>query len=432
MYKIGVVGLHSSIALVLELTEEYREEYEFISLSYESPEEVIEIMQENNAHVHAWLFTGPLPYEIAKKNSLSDKIMVPIPATESGLYKSFLEMIYEQGTVIEKLSIDTMTVNNISDEAWAQLSLPLPKIYTKIFDLEVDMRELYDFHVQLWNDGKIDGVLTCFPAVCEALREQGIPAYRMSMSRMEIRYTLQILSEKVKAAYFKDTQIGVEIIEIEYFSKVVEEMKTPYHLMYLELRLKELLIQLGEKINGSILEKGNGSYMIFSSRGAIEREISSLEETIQNLAFVADTTVSVGIGFGETAFAAEINAIRAIKLSKEMNKREIVIVQADGKIVESPGKKQELQYASRSKNERLIEKLKNGNISVKTYKKIVALIEKMGWSSFTTKDVANYLEMTERNVRRIVTDMCEVGLAQCIGSDAPATRGRPSKIYKLL
>ena len=432
MYKIGVVGLHSSIALVLELTEEYREEYEFISLSYESPEEVIEIMQENNAHVHAWLFTGPLPYEIAKKNSLSDKIMVPIPATESGLYKSFLEMIYEQGTVIEKLSIDTMTVNNISDESWAQLSLPLPKIYTKIFDLEVDMRELYDFHVQLWNDGKIDGVLTCFPAVCEALREQGIPAYRMSMSRMEIRYTLQILSEKVKAAYFKDTQIGVEIIEIEYFSKVVEEMKTPYHLMYLELRLKELLIQLGEKINGSILEKGNGSYMIFSSRGAIEREISSLEETIQNLAFVADTTVSVGIGFGETAFAAEINAIRAIKLSKEMNKREIVIVQADGKIVESPGKKQELQYASRSKNERLIEKLKNGNISVKTYKKIVALIEKMGWSSFTTKDVANYLEMTERNVRRIVSDMCEVGLAQCIGSDAPATRGRPSKIYKLL
>ncbi|MED3564315.1 hypothetical protein P4447_18025, partial [Bacillus xiapuensis] len=76
--------------------------------------------------------------------------------------------------------------------------------------------------------------------------------------------------------------------------------------------------------------------------------------------------------------------------------------------------------------------LKKANISVKTYKKIVALIQKMGWRDFTTKDLAAHLEMTERNVRRIVTDMCEVELAQCVGQEAYATRGRPSKIYRLL
>ncbi|MFP3380740.1 hypothetical protein SB767_30930, partial [Bacillus sp. SIMBA_069] len=89
-------------------------------------------------------------------------------------------------------------------------------------------------------------------------------------------------------------------------------------------------------------------YMIFSSRGAIEREIITLEDTIQKLAFEADTTVAVGIGFGETAYSAEINAFRAIQHSKEMKKREIVIVQDDGKIVESPGKKKELQYDTRT------------------------------------------------------------------------------------
>ncbi|PGY16032.1 hypothetical protein SAMN05444673_1040 [Bacillus sp. OV166] len=432
MYKIGLVGLKTSLEQILDSAEEYKYELEFISLPYVKTEEVESIVKEHNSHVHAWLFSGPLPYEIAKKTLGTDKIMVHVPATESGFYKSFLEMIYEKGKIIEQLSIDTMSLNNISEEALSQLNIKIPKIYTKVFELDVDTNELLQFHLDLWNKGKTEGAITCFPSVCHALRENGIPAYRMSMSKMEIRQTLRILSEKVKASYFKDTQIGVEIIEVEFFSRVAEEMKTPYHLQYLELRLKEMLIQLGEKINGSFSEKGNGRYMIFSSRGAIEREIITLEDTVQKLAFEADTTVAVGIGFGETAYSAEINAFRAIQHSKEMKNREIVIVQDDGKIVESPGTKKELQYARRTHDKFLIEKLNKGNISVKAYKKISALVHRLGWREFTTKDLATQLEMTERNVRRIVTDMCIVDLAQCVGEEAQATRGRPSKIYRLL
>ncbi|MGE7947381.1 hypothetical protein [Lysinibacillus sp. NPDC093688] len=432
MYKIGLVGLKTSVEQIVDLADEYKYELEFISLPYVEIEEVENIIEEHNFHMHAWFFSGPLPYEIAKRKLGTDKIMVHVPATESGLYKAFLEMVYDQGQIIEKLSIDTMTANNISKEAMSQLTMNIPKIYTKMFELDVDTNELLNFHLNLWSEGKTEGALTCFPSVCEALREQGIPAYKMSMSTMEIRQSLRVLSEKVKTSYFKDTQIGVEIIEVEYFNKVAEEMKTPYNLQYLELRLKEMLIQLGEKINGSFSDKGNGRYMIFSSRGAIEREIMTLEETVQRLAFEADTTVAVGIGFGETAYSAEINAFRAIQHSKAMKKREIVIVQEDGLIVESPGKQGELHYSSRTQNEILIEKLKKGNISVKTYKKIVALIQKMGWTDFTTKDLATHLEMTERNVRRIVTDMCKVDLAQCVGQETYATRGRPTKIYRLL
>ncbi|MFD0828123.1 hypothetical protein ACT8ZR_21090 [Neobacillus sp. M.A.Huq-85] len=432
MFKIGLVGLEASIKQILDLAEEYKQELEIISFPYIDIDEVENIVKEHHSRVHAWLFSGPLPYEIGKRTLGTDMIMVHVPATESGFFKAFLELSDELGRLIKKLSIDTMTTNNISEEALSQLKIKKTTVYTKAFELDVNTNELLQFHLELWNQGKIEGVLTCFPSVCEALREKGIPAYRMSMTLMEIRQTLRILLEKVKTSYFKDRQIGVEIIEVEYFNRVAEEMKTPYHLQYLELRLKEMLIQLGEKINGSFSEKGNGRYMIFSSRGAIEREIASLEETVQKLAFEAETTVAVGIGFGETAYAAEINAFRAIQHSKEMKKREIVMVQDDGKIIESPGQNNELQYEIRSQNEILIEKLKKGNISVKTYKKIVSLIQKMGWNDFTTKDLAAHLEMTERNVRRIVTDMCEVELAKYVGQEAYATRGRPSKIYRLL
>lgn len=67
MHKIGVVGLKTSIEAIIELAEEYKTELEFISFSYEETEEVEKIVREHNSHVHAWLFSGPLPYEIAKK-----------------------------------------------------------------------------------------------------------------------------------------------------------------------------------------------------------------------------------------------------------------------------------------------------------------------------------------------------------------------------
>ena len=78
-----------------------------------------------------------------------------------------------------------------------------------------------------------------------------------------------------------------------------------------------------------------------------------------------------------------------------------------------------------------LEKLNKGNISVKTYKKIEALIRKMCRNGFTTKDLAIQLQMSERYAQKIVADLCKVNLAEYIGEESPHTRGRPIKVYKL-
>ncbi|MEM5606690.1 hypothetical protein AAHB51_29650 [Bacillus cereus] len=66
MYKIGLVGLKSSIDQILSMVEEFKHDLEFIPYTYEKIEEIEKIVIEHAPHVHAWLFSGPLPYEIAK------------------------------------------------------------------------------------------------------------------------------------------------------------------------------------------------------------------------------------------------------------------------------------------------------------------------------------------------------------------------------
>lgn len=39
----------------------------------------------------------------------------------------------------------------------------------KTFDASIDPKELLDFHMELWQEKKTDGAMTCYPTVYQAL-----------------------------------------------------------------------------------------------------------------------------------------------------------------------------------------------------------------------------------------------------------------------
>ncbi|MEM5620591.1 hypothetical protein AAHB56_00870 [Bacillus thuringiensis] len=66
MYKIGLVGLKSSIDQILSMVEEFKHDLEFIPYTYEKIEEIEKIVIEHAPHVHAWLFQGHFPMKLQK------------------------------------------------------------------------------------------------------------------------------------------------------------------------------------------------------------------------------------------------------------------------------------------------------------------------------------------------------------------------------
>ncbi|MES9681459.1 hypothetical protein CN514_02005 [Bacillus sp. AFS001701] len=431
MYRIGLVGPEWSLERILSFSKEYEQEMKFFPFSYEEPVETKEIVKKHDRDVDVWLFSGQLPYNIAKKDLYSSEKLLYIPHTEATVYKSLLNIMYHTDKLIRRLSVDMPMYSNLLEDALEQLNNPFDQLYIKRFEgEEINLEEILQFHLELWEANKTEGVLTNFPTIYQELKRREVPVEWISTSRVDIRQTLKLLTEKVKGLYFKDSQIGVELIEIENFEEIIKKAKSPYHLQHIELRIKNVLLTLCEQLNGSLIEKGYGKYLIYSSRGAIEREIKLLENTVEQLSLESDSKVSVGIGFGETVFSAEKHAIESIQQSKETNNRKIIIVQENGEIIESVGREEEFSYAYRTDDQELLQKLKLGNISVKTFHKIQNLIKRMGWSDFTTKNLAEQLNMTERNARRIVADLCEVELLECIGEESLSFRGRPSKIYR--
>ncbi|MGE6258054.1 hypothetical protein ACQKCU_09115 [Heyndrickxia sporothermodurans] len=432
MNRIGVVGPIQSIERILEVANEFEHELTFITFPYDDVGEVKEIVTNHQAEVDGWFFSGPIPYTLAKNILDKNADIGYCPLIGASLYKSIIQLFFEQKKFANKISIDMIQPEERDLlESLQELDIPSENMFVKTFDEDYDSNAITQFHLQLWKEGKINGVITGLNSVYQALKKEKIPVYRIRVTKMEIRQAMKIVVGKVKSSYFKESQIGVEIIEISHFDQMVDKTEARYHLQQMELRIKQNLLHLCEKLDGSLLENGNGRYQIFSSRGAIEREIDMLYNTVQQLILETDLPVRVGIGFGETAFSAEINARKAIQHSKEKEKDHIIAVHEDGVIVESIGKKEELTYSYRSDDKELIDKLKNANISIKTYKKIEALTSSMGWEGFTTVELAARLNMTVRNVQRIMNGLNENGLAEYIGEEILGSRGRPRKVYKL-
>lgn len=433
MYKIGVVGPAKSVERIIALAKEIEPDMEFIPYIYMVASETKKIVEEYNLHVDFWLFSGYIPYKIACQTNVSQDKLMQIFYSDASIYKGFLEQSFKMEKFIKSVSVDIIPLpKQMASEALALIKKYIKNLYLKEFEVEIDPKELFDFHYQLWQEGKTDFAITYYPSVDKQLKEAGVPSYWASPSKNEIYHSVQLFTEKIKTSYYKETQIGAFMLEIKDFDSLKERMKLGYRIQYLELRMKENLLQLCEQIDGSLIEEGNGKYTIFSTRGAIEGQIQFIKEKMYQLSIEMEAQVTAGIGFAQTVFNAELHAHRGLRQTKENETIDIVMIQDDGTIIESVGNMEELSYSYRAEDPVVIEKLKQASVSVKTYKKIQALIQKMRWNNFTTKDLATQLQMSERNAQRIMADLCKVDLAQICGEELQHTRGRPTKIFRFI
>ncbi|MGG7619016.1 hypothetical protein [Bacillus coreaensis] len=430
MRRIGVIGPPPSIDRIFEVANEFEHDIEFIPFPYEEARDAKRIVMENNQKVNGWFFSGPIPYVMAKNVLDSSIDYVYSPNTGSSLYKCLLQLHYEVGHALDGISIDMIETEDVQRDL-DELGVSVGDVFIKTFNHDYLPQELIDFHLERYEAGSTSGVLTCLDSVYTSLKEKGVPVIRILITKMEIKQALTIILEKVKSSYFKDSQVGVEIIEIQEYERIAEKVNTRVQLQQVELKIKQTLLELCEKLDGSFLEIGTGRYQIFSSRGAIEREILVLGQTINRLKLEAGVPAIVGIGYGETAASAENNAYKAIQHLREHKDHEISIVQEDGVFTESVGNEDELTYSYRTEDKDLLDRIHQANISIKTYRKMEAVVQRMGWNGFTTADIATHLSMTKRNAQRIVASLCEVGLVEYKGEQSHITRGRASKIYQL-
>src|SRR5699024_7379777 len=184
--KIGVFGRKEGVEHLKQYTYGDKN-IEIIPFVYTKTEDIRELV-EHTYMCDIYLFIGSLPYLYAK--DLIDKKRLPnicVAFDEYMILTSFYRMKYDFGQHLNRFSTDITRPEYVS-AVLRELNIKNRDIYTYSYAREgaVHINNITAHHKKLWDQGKIDYVLTSITEVQENLSHKDIPAYLMEIPERNI------------------------------------------------------------------------------------------------------------------------------------------------------------------------------------------------------------------------------------------------------
>lgn len=427
--RLGILGADDSLEIIQSVVSEYSE-LESVPIVYWHEEEIIDKLTPLVNEVDMWLFSGQVPYTIAKEWGKITQPMAYVPHMGSSLYRTLLHISHETNISVNQLSFDTfhpVELDQILDEA----GIAQKPGYLKHYAGEIHAKELAEFHYGLWKDGKTQAGVTCLRTAHIELQRLGAPIYRVLPTSTGVSTVVNMLLRTNEMLHFKDSQIAVQMIEVDSFLGLATDTFSTDEIYKIEIKIREKLLKYAKMLQGSLKTAGPGRYVIFTTRGLLRdlthnfTSVPDIEEIYQ----VKKEMVTCGIGIGKTAYEAEIHAGKAFLHAKEYGKGTWMAFFDDKTIAGPLGKTEQITYSSVSKELQTLSE--NTSLSVMTLSKLDSILKKLGKREINAHELAQYMQILPRSARRILMELEAKGVARIIGDENPHPRGRPRKIYRI-
>lgn len=425
--KIGIIGPEKSVNMVLSVIGEYFPGIEYRVFLSEKVESVGEVIEAAINKTDGLLFTGCALLGEAEKKFRISKPHEAITRNDSSLIKAFWE-IREDNRPMERISVDIVDedlVHMVSEE----FGLPVKEVYSMPYDPERTEKEYIDRHLELWNEGKVDVILSALRLAYDEFLEKGLPVYRLNMTTPLIILALKNLIGKIRTSEITANQIAILLIQIK---NMKSNVTAQYDNLIKRNRVEKELINYLREVQGSMFQVGPDKYMIFGTRRTLADE-ESMDGYINTMMdFDMDKIViHTGLGFGHTGWNAEYNATTALELAQKSSTAAFFIVDENSNVRGPIRDSQEQSYVLQVSDRRMNELAQRIGISSTYLSKILSIMAKHQVSTFSSDTMGQYLGVTERSARRILDKFLDADCARVVTNSVAKGVGRPKKIVEI-
>lgn len=426
--KIGIIGPKKSVEMVVSVIKEYFPEIEYRIYIREKVEQVGEVLQAALNATDGLLFTGIALQGEAEKLIKLNKPYEALTRNDTSLIKAFWE-IREENQPFDRISLDIVD-ENLLQIVNQEIGLHISKVYTMPYDPKKTERDYVDHHLNLWNQGKIDVVLSALRSTYDELREKGIPVYRLGMTTPMITMSMNKLINRIKTNDITANQLAILLLQIK---NIKEDLTDRYdNLLKLNHVEKELIGYLRE-VQGSLFRMGVDKYIVFGTRRTLaDREI--LNRYVSQIAeFEKDNIIiHTGMGFGHTGWSAEYKAEIALELAQKNPAAAFFIVDENSNVQGPIQDRMEQSYELAVSDRRMNELARRIGISATYLSKIVSIMEKYEVTEFSSDTLGQYLGITQRSARRILDKFLAADSARVVTNAVTKGVGRPKKIVEII
>lgn len=432
--KVAVLGPKDLVDRIVGEGKAYKY-LDMIPFPYKKETETMSIMNKLDNDVDLILFSGPIPYHIARKNVERDLPMLYVSYSGSAFYKvlfcCFEQLRWDNKQKL-RFSLDTIH-RPLAEEILSELNIKNYGIYTSESQGENAEENPAQFHIRLFNEGKIDFCITCLTSAYEDLKNLQIPSYRIVPTMSSIREALGLANLEARNLIFKEAQLCVGVMRILNRQEMRNYSSSEYEQKRMNLLVTELFINFSEGIKASMKVEGDDEYIFYATRGAIENVSNcySCMPLIQDIEEHTSCKVCIGLGYGYSGNEAEKNSREALKHAIGFKENTCFVVFEDGKIRGPLEAGKTMEYYSRSQRSDLVDLAQKSNMSIMTLNKVISIFQS-GKDYIAANDISESLNITLRSARRILSNLEKSGIITMAGEEQPGTRGRPRQIYKLL
>lgn len=420
--KIGIIGPQDSIDLIKSVAEKMEEDFELVLGIYDRKDETIDLTKEIQLKSDVLLYTGNIPYRVAVQSNIITKPALYVPMIGTSLARILWD-IKDKGLSYNRLSIDTINLTDVL-EIGDELGIDFEKIEIIDFDPYESYEELAEKHADSAISNNTDVAITGLSTTYRILQKKGICSYR-------IRPTLYLLKEHLqKALYIGDakkqrsSQVNVMIFKL-HCDECID-----YKFLKLRNRFEHGLIELANKVFGTVFPQGQLEFMLFATRGVVENE--QMPSQVLDMLSKITENFSGGLGYGHTVYRAEMNARMALNRAISHDGACLYKMETDG-CLEGPFREGQytLNYQLQETDDYIKDIAEKMGLSTAYIGKIESLIERTNNNRFSAEEFASSLDISPRSARRILNKIVDNGFAKVVAHESPNKTGRPRQIFSI-
>lgn len=426
---IGLIGPQPIISNMLQCIKQYPS-FRPIALTFEQDEEAPQLARQLINQVEVILFSSITPFQLAMQEVVFPIPTYYIPLLGTGLYKSLFHLFKKQDPT--SLSVDTVTPK---DMIQTLKTLDLKELSIHYYEKSVHPtpEELLHFHVQQFNEGRADAVITSNRWVSSQLDALQIPNQWLIPTEQDIIIALARALLSSESRRNKESQIVIGLIHVNHFEKVTQRLSTEHDIQRLNLEIHRILLSYIQSLSGHLIQIGTTEFFFVTTRGAFEWKTNGYSEMPigREIEKLYHLSLSVGIGFGYNAVEAGTHARLALGHCHDAGGKTCFIVREDKSMIGPIPMTEPLKHDLSLISAELVQTIRSTGLSLTSLNKLIDYITHTGKTEFIAQELSQILGITVRSVHRNLANLLDAKLISITGEDRVRPRGKPNQVYRI-
>jgi hypothetical protein len=313
-----------------------------------------------------------------------------------------------------------------------ELDWPAPQVEEFAGSLFAPPEALAAFHLEMYRSGRTDAALTGVKAVADRLVQEGVPNEWVIPLDQDITVALERALLSTETRRSKDSQIVVGLMNVDDFGRLVRQHRSEHDIQRLKLDIHRTLLDYVESLNGYITHLGGDEYLFFTTRGIFERETGGYKSIplARDVYQSFGLSLSIGIGFGQSANEAGSNARMALGNAKQAGGNVCFIVREDQTLIGPLAMADPVEYDLSITDAALLERAEAAGMTRTYVGRLMAAAARQGRLEYNVQELSQMLGITVRSTHRLLLEWTDAGLVEVCGMEKLG-RGRPRQVYRL-